>query len=362
MLDNNNNEIWVFLSHSNRDYEKVRRVRDMLEDRSFRPLMFFLKCLNEEGEIDSLIKREIDCRTRFIYCKSENSESSHWVQREVEYIRSQNRIFETIDMDLPESEIKKKLESFRKKANIFISYSHDDVELAKAIYKRLRKYEFNVWIDYSEILSGDNYADRIKNALLNAVNNGYVIALLNERIFNPHSWTKVELSIALQQEEHPERSIIPVVQDHSILERLERDSALALLSTVQAIDSSNIELNQRSDFIVDAIIRRLLPPGAILSHAQNFMNGGYGFTDVEESKRMYQLFFRLAEDSENPAALFALGKCYEYGNGTKVDLNMAYNYYCECRNELGGKHIIGGYSLDEHCQRVYDEMHKNSYI
>lgn len=58
MLDNNNNEIWVFLSHSNKDYEKVRRVRDMLEDRSFRPLMFFLKCLNEEGEIDSLMKRE----------------------------------------------------------------------------------------------------------------------------------------------------------------------------------------------------------------------------------------------------------------------------------------------------------------
>lgn len=41
---------------------------------------------------------------------------------------------------------------------------------------------------------------------------------------------------------------------------------------------------------------------------------------------------------------------------------MAYNYYCECRNELGGKHIIGRYSLDEHCQRVYDKMHKNSYI
>lgn len=125
----------------------------------------------------------------------------------------------------------------------------------------MKKYEFNVWIDFSGILSGDNYADRIKNALLNAVNNGYVIALLNERIFNPHSWTKVELSIALKQGEHPERSIIPVVQDHSILERLERDSALALLSTVQAIDSSNIELSQRSDFVVDTIIRRLLPPG-----------------------------------------------------------------------------------------------------
>lgn len=28
----NNNEIWVFLSHSNNGFEKVRRVRDMLEN------------------------------------------------------------------------------------------------------------------------------------------------------------------------------------------------------------------------------------------------------------------------------------------------------------------------------------------
>lgn len=30
MADNSNNEIWVFLSHSNKDYEKVRQVRKIL--------------------------------------------------------------------------------------------------------------------------------------------------------------------------------------------------------------------------------------------------------------------------------------------------------------------------------------------
>ena len=41
---NEDNKIFVFLSHSHHDYEKVRFVRDLLETEGFRPLMFFLKC------------------------------------------------------------------------------------------------------------------------------------------------------------------------------------------------------------------------------------------------------------------------------------------------------------------------------
>lgn len=66
-------EIWVFLSHSNKDYDKVRVVRNLLEDQKFRPIMFFLCCLEDNEEINDLIKREIDSRTRFILCDSENA-------------------------------------------------------------------------------------------------------------------------------------------------------------------------------------------------------------------------------------------------------------------------------------------------
>lgn len=48
MADNINNGIWVFLSHSNKDYDKVRTVRNILEEHGFRPLMFFLKCLDDD--------------------------------------------------------------------------------------------------------------------------------------------------------------------------------------------------------------------------------------------------------------------------------------------------------------------------
>lgn len=87
-MEKSDNEIWVFLSHSNKDYEKVKSVRDKLERDDFRPIMFFLKCLEDNDEIDDLIKREIDVRTRFILCDSENARKSDWVQKEIEYIES----------------------------------------------------------------------------------------------------------------------------------------------------------------------------------------------------------------------------------------------------------------------------------
>lgn len=137
----------MFLSHSNKDYEKVRQVRNMLEEQSLRPLMFFLHCLNDDDEIYSLIKREIDCRTRFILCDSDNARKSHWVQKEVEYIKSQNRICETIDLSKSLDEIMSSLQDFINKTRIFISYNREKYKLAEMVYDRLSRLDFAVYID-----------------------------------------------------------------------------------------------------------------------------------------------------------------------------------------------------------------------
>ena len=47
------NGIWVFLSHSNKDFDKVRVVRNFLEEQNYKPIMFFLKALNDDDEIHS---------------------------------------------------------------------------------------------------------------------------------------------------------------------------------------------------------------------------------------------------------------------------------------------------------------------
>lgn len=36
---------WVFVSHSTKDFERVRLVRNALEDSGFRPILFYLKYL-----------------------------------------------------------------------------------------------------------------------------------------------------------------------------------------------------------------------------------------------------------------------------------------------------------------------------
>jgi len=58
-MENENKDIGVFLSHSHKDYDKVRMISDILENQQLRPLMFFLKCLEDD--------KKIDYRNRFIY-------------------------------------------------------------------------------------------------------------------------------------------------------------------------------------------------------------------------------------------------------------------------------------------------------
>lgn len=93
----------IFISYSQKDIEKVRKVRDVLETINCEPILLYLVCLDEkQDELEDLIKREIDARNIFIYCKSKNSERSKWVRKEKDYIEQskKNRIYE---IDLEES-------------------------------------------------------------------------------------------------------------------------------------------------------------------------------------------------------------------------------------------------------------------
>ncbi len=180
MTNDNNNEIWVFLSHSNKDYEKVVKVRDLLEKNSFRPLMFFLKCLNDDEEIDDLIKREIDSRGRFILCDSANARNSEWVQREVEYIKSKRRVYQTIDIDASVDEIAKAVAGFKKRSTVYVSYAHADQNLYDQLASMLRSdWDFAVF-DPSRLPTGIDYAKAIESTMDNAMETGMIFFLITE--------------------------------------------------------------------------------------------------------------------------------------------------------------------------------------
>lgn len=296
MTNDNNNEIWVFLSHSNKDYEKVRLVRNMLEEQSLRPLMFFLHCLNDNEEIDSLIKREIDCRTRFILCDSENARKSHWVQKEVEYIKSQNRICETIDLSKSLDEIKVTLQDFINKTKIFISYNREEYELAEMVYNRLSIYDFSVYIDRAwdfKSSYNQNYKDAV-DFLENSVakSNGYVVAIVNERVLNSNSCSRHELIKALRDNKSTGKdsfNIIPFVTKEFIVEQLGKDNDLKALVNcgIQYLEGNDRE--KQCEEIVQRAVTQLMTPGSIKVLADNLMKGTFRKPNPEEANFLYSL-------------------------------------------------------------------------
>ena len=75
---------WIFVSHSSKDWDKVRQIRNFLEENGHNPLLFHLKCLSNETEINDLLKREIDARNWFVLCDSEHARTSPYVSTEIE--------------------------------------------------------------------------------------------------------------------------------------------------------------------------------------------------------------------------------------------------------------------------------------
>ena len=197
-IDNEKQEIWVFLSHSNKDYEKVIKVRDLLEKNSFRPLMFFLKCLTDDDEIDDLIKREIDSRGRFILCDSENARNSDWVKREIEYIQSKQRVYQTIDIDAPVEKIAEDVLEFKKKSTVYISYAHNDEGVYDQLSSMLRKdWDFAVF-DPKQMPNGSSFADTLSATMDKAIASGMIIFIITES-FVKSPWCLKELSYVLER-------------------------------------------------------------------------------------------------------------------------------------------------------------------
>jgi hypothetical protein len=342
-------EIWIFLSHSNEDYDKVRKVRNMLEELELRPIMFFLKCLNDDDEIDGLIKREIDCRTRFILCDSENARKSKWVQREIEYIKSQQKPYEIIDLSKNESEILTQLKEVRRRSKIFISYSRKDHALASFIYKRLSKYDYDVFIDYDDLIGCGNYSHHIENEIKSSVENGHIIALLTENGLQSE-WVNREIQFACEYDKtHGQQmeSVIPIVIGNNIPDNL---------TDLQCIRFP-MDTKDLPDIIVDAILKRILSPGEILTYCKNFKNGRNHKKDIDEAERLGRLYYNFAVESDNansPAGAICLGICYEEGIGVGKDLRKAYLQYSDPVSTDG--------LAREMAKRVHRKLYPEDYI
>lgn len=324
-------EIWIFLSHSSDDFNKVRKIRNYLEEKSYRPLMFYLKCLESEEEIYDLITREIDVRTRFILCDSENARGSDWVKKEMDYISNQDppRSFLRIDLSQSDDIIHRQLDSYVNQMNIYISCTRNHNDLFRKIRLRLNKYDLNVLPDLDSCDIGNNFAQEIEKQINHAANNGYYVFLYSKDIVNS-SFVANEFKLA----DKLGANVLLFTLDEESDKICSNDCSLG---KYRHIDVSKYSNEDKADAITNRILERILPVGGLMTFADNFRTGRLGVKDEEEVKKLYKHLFDMAENSDNPYALQYIGRCYEYGwLGEPIDLHKASEYYSMAIHEPGG--------------------------
>lgn len=247
---------WVFVSHSTKDFERVRLVRNALEDSGFRPILFYLKCMENEDEINELLKREIDARRRFILCDSPNAQGSKFVQSEVDYIRSKKRMYEVIDLsqiDLGNPNVDKEvlelIHPFKRRTKIFLSYQRKDDDIGTLVKQQFERYGFSV-VDSSTFLKnmpcGTEVDCLLKSKIETTLQDGYFVSLISQQSINGYfQFHEIQLAFQIDQSR-----VLPIIIDDIILDQLP-----VKLQDKQILNLGDITSSEeKSKAIVEALI------------------------------------------------------------------------------------------------------------
>lgn len=328
-------EIWIFLSHSNKDFAKVRLIRNYLEEHSCRPLMFYLKCLSNDSEIDDLIKREIDCRTRFIICESVNSQKSDWVQSEIKYIKSQERSYETIDLSNSDDAIKAKLDDYIKNIQIFLSYIQRDSDLVKTIYSHIRKYDirclgicdscesfFSETVTRSIDLARD-FGFVVFFANMDSLSSEYLVSQLQ---YSVERGAKLLILLLDEYAKKHYKELFPQAQNIPENDLVDRDQTSIRVRdlTIAKTEDDLVELS------IEKIVDRGFSPWTTYTMAKNMLEGIDCPKDEEEADRLFKITFRKVDALDTigyPGGTLFVARCMANGYGTKKDLSGALCYY-----------------------------------
>ena len=231
-----NSKVYIFISHSHKDVDKVRVVRNYLESVLSEPILFFLKSKTDEDEITSLIEDEIDARIWFIYCRSKNAEESNWVKKELAYVaKTGKQNCTTIDLDTAfdengelkkevKTELLKQVRLFEFLQSIYISYSHRDKDVVNDIVDVLNFYGIDTISDL-DYCTSDNWVDVNNEALYRSK---AVVSFVSKNTFES-SYASNEFARSLELN----KNIVPV-----ILYREDEEKDIREFSILSKIDKS----------------------------------------------------------------------------------------------------------------------------
>lgn len=237
--------VWIFLSHSTLDWDGVREIRNLLEHRGHRPLVFFLKCLTDHAELDELIKREIEARSWFLLCDSENAQQSSWVQAEIAHIKSlEGKHYEEINLDMSiESQINR-IDHLCKRLTVFVSYAYADKLYANHFEQALSSKEYLVWQNTC-LAVGKNWMKEIEGAIDRAVDQGFFLILLSLNSIQSQSVIyEIEYAFNKASKAKNSANILPIMIDDPVVIMSALPSPIRpLLGGIQWFDFSGKDFN-----------------------------------------------------------------------------------------------------------------------
>jgi hypothetical protein len=206
---------WVFISHSSKDFDYVRTVRDYLEDSGFSTLMIYLKSLDDpakELQMKQILKWEIEVRNIFVLCESKDALKSPWVKWEINHVESlTDKIVAKIDID--KLKYKKctelsKLDDLMNSATIYSIYSRDDKNRVNMILDRLNSIGFRIFEDTVSMKLGDNISSKLNSSINAITDKGVILIFLSRNAMNS-KWFWKEKQMALNERAF----IVPIILD-----------------------------------------------------------------------------------------------------------------------------------------------------
>ena|GEM_PF-2867481 len=213
---------WVFLSHSSKDYDDVKIVRNYLEENGFSALMFYLKCLDDEKKHlrEELIESEIKSRNIFVLCRSTNSDVSKWVKWEFDTVQEYtNKIVKEIDMNTlkyKKATALSVLDDLVNYATLYFLFHSNDNNIVERIYKKLNSKGFKILKNNPKETSLRKEKDKYFNlAIEEASEQGTVLIFLSQHVL--HSkwfWNQKEMILNTKNKNF----IIPIILDDVSIE------------------------------------------------------------------------------------------------------------------------------------------------
>jgi len=247
---------WIFVSHSTKDILTVRAVRNALEEMGHYPILFFLKSVSEESELDGLLRREIEARNWFLLCDSVHARASRWVQQEREMIKSlPDKVYREVNLNLPLQPRMDVLRELSELATVFISYRRAIQAIAQQVYDRLAKVGFRTWMDIANLQAGEDFESAIQRQIDAALSKGWVLLLIDKSYFGDKfsgaDFCRFEATYAMQRNAQLGRSrLIPVVVD---------DPTVALAhAPAELLSLQYVDLSTDFDAGMAALIRIML--------------------------------------------------------------------------------------------------------